>query len=259
MQLPHCIELEKEIILDAKLQLLFSPPYLGIDLEKIFQTTLEDGWLLPINGTRFAVKEKTINVEAHDSVAEKLTGVGGQQRFAQTNFGQQQSRQYPYGLQLSGKHRTAVQVCQQSLQFFTIVGQDFPILAAEQDCPLQRVVPQNAICRAELKCCRRFIKPIILAAEGSETPGIKRIIVGRRSISNTAAQFHDEIKAEVAAVLADRERLAQKQREARHSRLNDPARAEEVEKARAALIFEHGIIPRTNGASGSVKNPPARF
>lgn len=52
----------------------------------------------------------------------------------------------------------------------------------------------------------------------------------------------DEIKAEVAAVLADRERLAQKQREARHSRLNDPARAEEVEKARAALIFEHGII-----------------
>lgn len=69
----------------------------------------------------------------------------------------------------------------------------------------------------------------------------------------------DEIKAEVAAVLADRERLAQKQREARHSRLNDPARAEEVEKARAALIFEHGIIPRTNGASGSVKNPPARF
>lgn len=73
MQLPHCIELEKEIILDAKLQLLFSPPYLGIDLEKIFQTTLEDGWLLPINGTRFAVKEKTIYVEAHDSVAEKLT------------------------------------------------------------------------------------------------------------------------------------------------------------------------------------------
>lgn len=73
MQLPHCIELEKEIILDAKLQLLFSPPYLGIDLEKIFQTTLEDGWLLPINGTRFAVKEKTIYVEVHDSVAEKLT------------------------------------------------------------------------------------------------------------------------------------------------------------------------------------------
>lgn len=56
----------------------------------------------------------------------------------------------------------------------------------------------------------------------------------------------DEIKAEVAAVLADRERLAQKQREARHSRLNDPARAEEVEKARAALIFEHGkSIPET--------------
>ena len=73
MQLPHCIELEKEIILDAKLQLLFSPPYLGIDLEKIFQTTLEDGWLLPVNGTRFAVKEKTIYVEVHDFTTRKLT------------------------------------------------------------------------------------------------------------------------------------------------------------------------------------------
>lgn len=47
MQLPHCIVLEKEIILDAKLQLLFSPPYLGIDLEKIFQTTLEGGKRVP--------------------------------------------------------------------------------------------------------------------------------------------------------------------------------------------------------------------
>ena len=75
----------------------------------------------------------------------------------------------------------------------------------------------------------------------------------KKELKTQKAQFvqdvdktDDEIKAEVAAVLADRERLAQKQREARHSRLNDPARAEEVEKARAALIFEHGkSIPET--------------
>ena len=44
----------------------------------------------------------------------------------------------------------------------------------------------------------------------------------------------DEIKTEVTAVLANREKLAQKQRTLRHSRLNDPAKAEKVEEARAA-------------------------
>ena len=51
----------------------------------------------------------------------------------------------------------------------------------------------------------------------------------------------DEIKTEVTAVLANREKLAQKQRTLRHSRLNDPAKAEKVEEARAALEIARAL------------------
>ena len=69
----------------------------------------------------------------------------------------------------------------------------------------------------------------------------------------------DEIKAEVAAVLADRERLAQKQREARHSRLNDPARAEEVAEARAALEIARALYEARKAANLTQKELAERM
>lgn len=58
----------------------------------------------------------------------------------------------------------------------------------------------------------------------------------------------NEIKTEVAAVLADRERLAQEQQASRQARLNDPAKAEEVAEARAALEIARALYEARKAA-----------
>ena len=61
-------------------------------------------------------------------------------------------------------------------------------------------------------------------------------------------QNDNEIEAEATAVLANRERLAQEQRASRQARLNDPAKAEEVAEARAALEIAHVLYEARKAA-----------
>ena len=58
----------------------------------------------------------------------------------------------------------------------------------------------------------------------------------------------NEIEAEATAVLADRKRLSQEQRAARHARLNNPAKAEEVAEARAALEIARALYEARKAA-----------
>ena len=69
----------------------------------------------------------------------------------------------------------------------------------------------------------------------------------------------DEIKTEVAAVLANREKLAQKQRALRHSRLNDPAKTEKVEEARAALEIARALYEARKAANLTQKELAERM
>ena len=69
----------------------------------------------------------------------------------------------------------------------------------------------------------------------------------------------DEMKAEVAAVLADRERLAQEQRAARGARLNDPAKEKEVAEARAALEIARALYEARKAANLTQKELAERM
>lgn len=61
-------------------------------------------------------------------------------------------------------------------------------------------------------------------------------------------QNDNEIEAEATAVLANRERLAQEQRASRQAQLNDPAKAEEVAEARAALEIARALYEARKAA-----------
>lgn len=73
LNLFHDTEKEKEVILDAKLRFKLSPPYKGVELEKILCCEQIDEWRVKLNsGTIIAIKEETFNLNVKKQVNQRI-------------------------------------------------------------------------------------------------------------------------------------------------------------------------------------------